>query len=118
MIDQNDEMALGAIEAIKGAGLDVSDFAIAGIDGITDALNAVKAGEMQSILQDANAQAQGALDLAIFHASGAPEGWEPKSPIWAQYPDMPWNGGTDKEYNVPWTPVTAENVDALLATRN
>lgn len=117
VIGQNDEMALGAIEAIKGAGLNVSDFAIAGIDGITDALNAVKAGEMQSILQDANAQAQGALDLAIFHASGMPEGWEPKSPIWEQYPDMPWNGGTDAEYNVPWTPVTPENVDALLATR-
>ncbi|TNC72177.1 substrate-binding domain-containing protein [Rubellimicrobium roseum] len=117
VIGQNDEMALGAIEAIKGAGLNVSDFAIAGIDGITDALNAVKAGEMQSILQDANAQAQGALDLAIFHASGMPEGWEPQSEIWAQYPDMPWNDGADKEYNVPWTPVTAENVDALLATR-
>jgi putative xylitol transport system substrate-binding protein len=117
VIGQNDEMALGAIEAIKGAGLDVSDFAIAGIDGITDALTAVKAGEMSSILQDANAQAQGALDLAIFHASGMPEGWEPKSPIWAQYPDMPWNGGQDAEYNVPWTPVTAENVDSLMAAR-
>jgi putative xylitol transport system substrate-binding protein len=30
---------------------------------------------------------------------------------------MPWNGGTDAEYNVPWTPVTPENVDSLLATR-
>lgn len=117
VIGQNDEMALGAIEAIKGAGLDVADFAIAGIDGITDALNAVKAGEMASILQDANAQAQGALDLAIFHASGAPEGWEPLSPIWEQYPDMPWNGGMDAEYNVPWTPVTEDNVDELLAQR-
>jgi len=117
VIGQNDEMALGAIEAIKGAGLEVSSFTIAGIDGITDALTAVKAGEMSSILQDATAQAQGALDLAIFHAAGKPEGWEPKSPIWAQYPDMPWNAGADTEYNVPWTPVTAENVDALLATR-
>jgi putative xylitol transport system substrate-binding protein len=117
VIGQNDEMALGAIEAIKGAGLNVEDFAIAGIDGITDALNAVKAGEMQSILQDANAQAQGALDLAIFHASGQPADFQPASPIWEQYPDMPWNGGTDAEYNVPWTPVTPENVDALLATR-
>ena len=43
-----------------------SDFAIAGIDGVTDALTAVKAGTMTSILQDASAQAQGALDLAIF----------------------------------------------------
>jgi putative xylitol transport system substrate-binding protein len=117
VIGQNDEMALGAIEAIKGAGLNVSDFTIAGIDGITDALNSVKAGEMQSILQDATAQAQGSMDLAIFHASGQPADFVPMSPIWEQYPDMPWNGGMDAEYNVPWTPVTAENVDALLATR-
>jgi putative xylitol transport system substrate-binding protein len=114
VIGQNDEMALGAIEAIKGAGLNVEDFAIAGIDGITDALNAVKAGEMQSILQDARAQAQGALDVAI---KAVKPDYEPMSDIWEQYPDMPWNDGADAEYNVPWTPVTEENVDALLAQR-
>ncbi len=36
VISGNDEMALGAIEAIKAAKLKVDDFAIAGIDGITD----------------------------------------------------------------------------------
>lgn len=117
VIGQNDEMALGAIEALKGAGMDPSAMPIAGIDGITDALNSVKAGEMSSILQDANAQAQGAMDLAIFHAQGQPDGFVPASAIWEQYPDMPWNGGMDTEYNVPWTPVNAENVDDLLATR-
>jgi putative xylitol transport system substrate-binding protein len=30
---------------------------------------------------------------------------------------MPWNGGTDKHYNVPWTPITPENLDALLKQR-
>ncbi|NNU67576.1 MULTISPECIES: substrate-binding domain-containing protein [Rhizobium] len=115
VIGQNDEMALGAIEAIKAAGLDEKSFAIAGIDGITDALRAVKAGEMTSILQDARAQAQGALDLAIFHARKGD--YKPQSDIWATYKDMPWNDGKDKNYNVPWTPVTAENVDKLLATR-
>lgn len=115
VIGQNDEMALGAIEAIKGAGMNVSDFAIAGIDGITDALNAVKAGDMASILQDARAQAQGALDLAIHKAMDG--NYEPMSDIWATYTDMPWNGGADAQYNVPWTPVSAENVDALLAQR-
>jgi putative xylitol transport system substrate-binding protein len=114
IIGQNDEMALGAIEAIKAAGLNVTDFAIAGIDGITDALLAVKAGDMASILQDARAQAQGALDVAI--KSVKPD-YEPMSDIWTTYSDMPWNGGTDAEYSVPWTPVTAENVDALLALR-
>jgi putative xylitol transport system substrate-binding protein len=115
VIGQNDEMALGAIEAIKAAGLDVKSFSIAGIDGITDALHAVKNGEMTSILQDARAQAQGALDLAIFNAKKGD--YKPQSDIWVTYKDMPWKDGKEKIYNVPWTPVTAENVDKLLATR-
>ncbi|MCJ8151250.1 substrate-binding domain-containing protein [Shinella sedimenti] len=115
VIGQNDEMALGAIEAIKSAGLKTDDFAIAGIDGITDALTAVKEGTMTSILQDARAQAQGALDLAIFHAKKGD--YKPESDIWAQYPYMSFNDGKDKEYNVPWTPVTADNVDKLLEMR-
>lgn len=115
VIGQNDEMALGAIEAIKAAKLNVKDFAIAGIDGITDALHAVKDGTMTSILQDASAQAQGALDLAIFAAKKG--NYKPESKIWEQYPAMPFNGGKDKNYNVPWTPVTAENVDKLLQAR-
>jgi len=44
--------------------------------------------------------------------------YKPMSEIWTHYTDMPWNDGKDKAYNVPWTPVTAENVDALLALRN
>ena len=115
IIGQNDEMALGAIEAIKAAGLSVEDFAIAGIDGVTDALEAVKRGEMSSILQDARAQAQGALDVAIAAAMDAD--YEPQSDIWTLYPDMGWEGGEAVSYDVPWTPVTADNVDDLLAQR-
>ncbi len=115
VIGQNDEMALGAIEAIKAAKLNVGDFTIAGIDGITDALRAVKEGTMTSILQDANAQAQGALDLAILHARKGD--YKPQSAIWDQYPEMPFNGGKEKVYNIPWTPVTADNVDKLLEGR-
>lgn len=114
VIGQNDEMALGAIEAIKSQGMKVNDFAIAGIDGVTDALRAVKAGEMTSILQDGFAQAQGAVDLAV---AAVKPGYQPMSVIWTKYPDMPWADGKAKEYNVPWTPVTAQNVDALLAER-
>lgn len=114
VIGQNDEMALGAIEAIRAADRDPQDFAIAGIDGVTDALVAVQNGDMASILQDARAQAQGALDVAIHAVDGD---YEPMSDIWEQYPDMPWNGGMDAEYNVPWTPVTQDNVDALLEMR-
>ena len=70
VIGQNDEMALGAIEAIRAAKLDVKKFAIAGIDGVTDAMIAAKAGEVVSFLQDAKAQAQGALDLALRAIKG------------------------------------------------
>ncbi|MDO5641709.1 MAG: substrate-binding domain-containing protein [Paracoccus sp. (in: a-proteobacteria)] len=114
VIGQNDEMALGAIEAIKAAGEDPKDYAIAGIDGVTDALLAVKGGDMASILQDGAAQAQGAIDLAI--ASVLPD-YQPMSDIWASYPDMAWADGKAAEYSVPWTPVTLENVDELLASR-
>ena len=122
IIGQNDEMALGAIEALRQAGYDVADYPIAGIDGITDALTAVKNGEMVSILQDAQAQAQGALDLALAQVI---DGYEPMSEIWVapeaawyNYGErMPWNGGADSVYNVPWTPVTADIVDELLSAR-
>ncbi|MBB3950146.1 substrate-binding domain-containing protein [Aureimonas jatrophae] len=114
VIGQNDEMALGAIEAIKAAGLNVSDFAIAGVDGVTDAINAVKAGEMASILQDANAQAQGALDIAI---KAVKPDYQPQSAIWKQYPSMGWEDGKAKTYLVPWTPVTTANADELLKSR-
>ncbi|MDR3494510.1 MAG: substrate-binding domain-containing protein [Ancalomicrobiaceae bacterium] len=115
VIGQNDEMALGAIEAIKSQGLKVSDFVIAGIDGITDALLAVKAGEMTSILQDARAQAMGSLDVA---AKLADPSYKPQADIWAQYPEMPFSDGKLQNYSVPWTPVTADNVDRLLAFRS
>lgn len=111
---QNDEMALGAIEAIKAAGGDVKSYGIAGIDGVTDAINAVKAGEMASILQDANAQAQGALDVAI---KAVKADYEPKSDIWKQYPTMGWQDGKAKDYLVPWTPITLDNADKLLESR-
>ena len=70
VIGQNDEMALGAIQAIEQAGLNVKDFAIAGIDGVTDAMLAVKDDKMVSILQDATAQAQGALDVLMAKIIG------------------------------------------------
>ena len=114
VIAQNDEMALGAIEAIKAAGMDVNDFAIAGVDGVTDALRAVKAGEMASILQDGAAQAQGAIDVAI---KAVKPDYEPMSEIWEQYPEMSWEDGSKSQYDVPWTPVTSDNVDALLEQR-
>lgn len=116
VIGQNDEMALGALQAIKAAGMDPKKIPLAGIDGVSDAILAVKAGEMVSILQDANAQAQGALDVALRRLVG--ESYQPAGEAWKEYASqMPWNGGMATEYSVPWTPVTAGNADALLTKR-
>ncbi len=94
MIGQNDEMALGAIEAIKSAGLNVQDFAIAGIDGVSDAIRAVKQGEMMSILQDGQAQIQGAIDIAMRSVQG--ERYQPMSTIWQQYQGK-WIGNKGRQ---------------------
>ena len=116
IIAQNDEMALGAIEAIKSAGLNVNSFSIAGIDGVTDALVAVRRGEMASILQDARAQMQASIDIALRAVLGP--SYHPMSPIWREYGDkLPWNDGQSKRYAVPWTVVTRANADALLQSR-
>ena len=70
IIGQNDSLGLGSIDAIRAAELDVRQFAISGVDGTRDGLVAVKAGDMVSVFQDAKAQAQGALDVAIRAVRG------------------------------------------------
>lgn len=116
VIGQNDEMALGAIEAMKAAGIDVTTIPTSGIDGVTDAMLAVLAGEHDiSILQDARGQAEGALDILLARIIGP--SYEPLGQLWTRYPDMEWAGGQLDVYNVPWTPITPENVEALLAER-
>lgn len=112
VIGQNDEMALGAIQAIEQAGLNIKDFPVAGIDGVTDAMLAVKDDKMVSILQDATAQAQGALDVLMARIVGSD--YKPKAAVWEK---IDFNGGKESVYNVPWVPITKENVDALLKIR-
>ena len=112
IIGQNDEMALGAIQAVKQAGLKVKDFPTAGIDGVTDAMYAVKNNEMVSILQDATGQAQGALDIALRAVIG--ESYKPKADFWKT---VDWGKTLQKQYNVPWVPITLKNVDGLLSER-
>lgn len=114
VIAQNDEMALGAIAAMKAAGIDPTTVPVAGIDGVTDAIVAVNEGEMVlTIAQDSLAQAQGALDITLRHLIGSE--YEPQSEIWETYADsMPWGDGTDELYNVPWTFITSENASDYL----
>lgn len=117
IIGQNDEMALGAIEAVKAKGIDPKSIPTAGIDGITDAVRSVQAGNMVSVLQDASAQAQGGLDVLLRNIKGS--SYVPRSAIWENYKaaGLVWGDGTAKHYNIPWTPITKQNADAMLATR-
>ncbi|MBV8619719.1 MAG: substrate-binding domain-containing protein [Curvibacter sp.] len=117
VIAQNDEMALGAIEALKAKGIAPRTVPTAGIDGVKDAIRAVQAGDMVSVLQDAKAQAQGALDVLMRHVMGP--GYQPRSAIWGQYQEagLSWDGGNAKAYSIPWTPITAANAETLLSTR-
>lgn len=113
VIGENDEMALGAIAAMRSQGIDPRTVPNAGIDGIHDAVEAVKKGYLLlSIKQDAHTQAQGALDLVLRHLVGA--SYKPMSDCWTTYPSMKWDDGQDKIYNVPWTYVTKANADQFL----
>jgi ribose transport system substrate-binding protein len=46
VIANNDEMAIGAIQAMKSAGRDMKDVVVAGIDATPDGLSAMQAGEL------------------------------------------------------------------------
>lgn len=64
----NDEMALGAVEAIQAAGKDVI---VVGFDGIEDALNAVEAGDLTAtIAQQPDLMGQEAITAAEKVLSG------------------------------------------------
>lgn len=67
VLSNNDEMALGAVEAYRKVGYIRKDWpVIFGIDGLEDALEAVKAGEMQgSIYNDRVDQAKEMAKMAV-----------------------------------------------------
>ncbi|MDK4742730.1 sugar ABC transporter substrate-binding protein [Rhizobium sp. LEGMi198b] len=71
VIANNDEMALGAIAAIKNAGGSTDKTLVAGIDATPDALQAMKAGDLKvTVFQDAKAQGRGAVDTAVKAIKG------------------------------------------------
>ncbi|NWB30072.1 substrate-binding domain-containing protein [Pseudomonas gingeri] len=112
IIAQNDDMALGALQAVKSRGLSPNDVPITAIDGMPDAIQAAKKDEVTTFLQDAQAQSQGALDMALRTLAG--KDYKPQSVIWQRYAkDLKWGDGTDKTYILPWVPVTNANADAL-----
>ena len=67
----NDEMALGAIQALKAADYDMADIVVVGVDATQDALQALQAGDLDAtVFQDAAGQGAGAVDAALALANG------------------------------------------------
>lgn len=73
ILSNNDEMALGAVEAYKNAGyMEEERPVIFGIDGLTDALEAIESGTMQgTVYNDKEDQARmiALLTVALFQGS-------------------------------------------------
>ena len=90
---QNDEMALGALNALVQAGKK-DNVLVVGVDAIDDALQSVKDGKMDAtVYQDCKGQAEGAIEAAYKLAKGE---------------------SVEKEIMIPFILVTTENVDEYL----
>jgi ABC-type sugar transport system substrate-binding protein len=86
-------MALGALEAVKAAGKK-NQIVVTGIDAIKDALDSIKAGELDATcFQDAIGQGMGALEMAVKAAKGE----------------------SISRNNIPFELVTKENVDGYYS---
>ncbi len=67
----NDEMALGAIQALKSSGISMDDVVVGGVDATQDALAAVESGDLDvTVYQSAKGQGEGALDTVLKIARG------------------------------------------------
>ncbi|MFV0438827.1 MAG: sugar ABC transporter substrate-binding protein [Desulfopila sp.] len=92
VLSANDQMSLGALEALKGAG--IGGVLIAGIDGTLEGRQCVKEGTFAiTVLQDAKGQAGVALQAAL---------------------DLVEGKQVEKRIIVPFRPITKENVDEYL----
>lgn len=71
LIANNDEMAIGAIQAMKAFGKDMDTIVVAGIDATQDALEAMRRKELDvTVFQDAAGQGSSAVDVAVDLANG------------------------------------------------
>jgi inositol transport system substrate-binding protein len=71
VIANNDEMAIGAIQAMKAANVDMKTMIVGGIDATQDALASMAAGDLDvTVFQNAAGQGKGALDAAVKLAKG------------------------------------------------
>ena len=71
VIANNDESAIGAIQAMKAANVDMKTVVVGGVDATQDALAAMQAGDLDAtVFQDAAGQGKGALEAAVKLAKG------------------------------------------------
>ncbi len=71
VISNNDEMAIGAVQAMKAAGIPMDSVIVAGIDATQDALSAMAAGDLDvTVYQNAHGQGVSAVDTALALAAG------------------------------------------------
>jgi len=95
VIANNDESAIGAIQALKAAGVDMASVVVAGIDATQDALAAMQAGDLDvTVFQDAAGQGAGSLDAAIRLSKGE---------------------SVDQKVYIPFQLVTPANIGDFLA---
>jgi inositol transport system substrate-binding protein len=91
VVSNNDEMAIGAIQAMKAAGIDTKKAIVGGVDATQDALASMKAGdEKVTVFQDAAGQGSGAINAALEVIAGK---------------------SVDKKIYVPFQLVTPDNMD-------
>ena len=82
VIANNDEMAIGAIQALKSVGREMDGVVVAGVDATPDGLAAMAAGDLDvTVFQNAQAQGAASVDAAIALARG--EATEQK--IWVPF---------------------------------
>jgi len=81
VVSNNDNMAIGAINAMKAAGWDMKDVIVGGVDATQEALAYMKAGDLDvTVFQNAAGQGGGAIDAAMKLAKGEkvdPKVWIP-----------------------------------------
>lgn len=82
VISNNDNMAIGAINAMKAAGWDMKSVIVGGVDATQEALAYMKAGDLDvTVFQNAAAQGGGAIDTAMKLAKGETV----QSPVWVPF---------------------------------
>jgi ABC-type sugar transport system substrate-binding protein len=94
VVSNNDEMAIGAMQAMKAAGIDTKKAIVGGVDATQDALASMKSGDLKvTVFQDAAGQGKGAVDAALALAAGKP---------------------VEKKVYIPFLLVTPANMDQFM----